>query len=255
MKIVSWNIAGAHIFTGRVEDASSYGKENLDYFAEQLSSLEPDIILLQEAHTPIDQTREPQAQIIARNLGYEFVNHPYFDRSHIKHGQQLSLATISKLPIEKSYFQPLPNPNLKTIRPNGDVWVTFDAGFLVGTVDYRGVKVNVGNGHMIPYHYFNRDFFEFEDIRNSISELLIALSEKPTLVAGDFNYNNLRKLLPRIFENGTYHESFEGIETAPGRGQQDHILFSNQWVLRNYQVRKEISADHYLCVAELELST
>lgn len=249
MKIVSWNIAGGHTFRGRVEDASSYEKEDLDYFIDQLTVLEPEIISLQEAHTPTDQTHSSQAQTIAQNLGYEFVNHPYSDRSHIKQGQRLSLATISKFPIEKSYFHLLPNPNLKTVRPNGDVWVSLDVGFLVTEVDYRGLKVNVGNCHMVPYHYFGRDFLEFEDIRNAISGFLISLSERPTLVAGDFNYNNLRELLPTIFENGRYQESFEGIETAPGRGQQDHILYSKDWTLGNYEVRK-LDADHYLCASE-----
>ena len=253
MRIVSWNIAGGHTFEGKVEDASSYDRENLDYFIEQLERVQPDIISLQEAHTPVDQNSDSQAQTIAGALGYEFVvNHPYFDRSHIEQQQRLSLAIISKFPIQKSYYHLLPNPNLRTVRPNGDVWITFDAGFLVVTGDYKGAEFNVANCHMVPYHHFNRDFLEFGAIRDDASEFLIGLSQQPALVTGDFNYNNLRRLLPRVFENGTYNESFEGVETVPGRGQQDHILFSNKWNLRKYEVRKG-EADHYLCVAELKL--
>lgn len=252
MKIVSWNIAGAHTFKGRVEDASSYEKEDLEYFISQLVSLNADIISLQESHTPLMGDEPPQAEIIARNLGYKFViNHPYFDRSHIKQGQRLSLAIISKAPVENSYFHLLPNPNLRVVRPNGDVWVTFDAGFLVVSLGYKGTTINVANCHMIPFHYFNRDFLEFDGIKNDASDFLRGLAQEPTLVTGDFNYNDLRKLLPDVLES-MYYEAFEGIETAPERGQQDHILFSKHWNLRGYDVRKA-NSDHYLCVAELAL--
>ncbi|MBI2542808.1 MAG: endonuclease/exonuclease/phosphatase family protein [Candidatus Aenigmarchaeota archaeon] len=253
MKIVSWNIAGGHTFKGRVEDASSYNREDLSYFIGQIKDVESDVISLQEAHTSVNRNNDSQAKTIAEALGYDFVvNHPYSDRSHIKSDQRLSLSIISKLPIENSYFHLLPNPSLRITRPDGDVWVSLDVGFLVTTVGYNGNRINVANCHMVPYHYFNRDFLEFNDIRDDTSDFLIRLSKKPTLVAGDFNYNDLKRLLPRIFENGSYRESFEGVETAPGRGQQDHVLFSNQWDIRKYEIRVG-EADHYLCVSEVEL--
>jgi hypothetical protein len=124
----------------------------------------------------------------------------------------------------------MPDPGLSIIRPDGDKWVSLDVGFLVCEIDYNGFLINLANGHMVPFHYYKRDFAEpaFENIRTAISEFFISLAKRPTIIGADFNYNKLDSLLPRIFENDLYKEGFVGIETTPGRGQQDHILFSNQ---------------------------
>jgi endonuclease/exonuclease/phosphatase family metal-dependent hydrolase len=255
MKIVSWNIAGGYTFKGAIEDALSYEKENLEYFIDQLGKSKAEIICLQEVHIPTNQNKFPQSDVIAKKLGYKHVtNYIYGGKSHIKEQQQLALATISKLSIQKSYFHKLPNPNLKITRPNGDIWISFDVGFLVTQIDYNGQKVNVLNTHLVPFHYFERDFSEpqFQNIREDISNFLIKLSEEPTIAAGDFNYNNLKNLLPQVFEERRYKEAFEDVETTPGRGQQDHILFTNQFNLQDFKVQK-VDADHCLCVATLSL--
>ena len=252
MRIVSWNISGGHMFKGTTEDAVSYDRENLDYFIERLEDVDPDVISLQESHTPSGYNGASQAEIIAQHLGYEFVNHPYSDRSHIKQGQLLSLAIISRFPIERSYFHLLPNPKLTVTRPNGDVWISFPVGFLVAPLKYENRKINIANCHMVPYHHFKRDFMEFVDVREDASSLLLDIAKEPALVGGDFNYNDLRVLLPGVFRNGVYNEAFEGIETAPGRGQQDHILFSHHWKLENYEVHRA-TTDHYICVTDLLL--
>lgn len=105
---------------------------------------------------------------------------------------------------------------------------------------------------MVPFHYFKRDFAEpdFQNVRNAIGELCVSLVERPTLIGADFNYNNVAVLLPDIFVNNLYQEAFADIETTPGRGEQDHILFSRQWHSISSEVKK-VEADHYLCLAEV----
>lgn len=120
MKFICWNIAGGHMFRESLEDAISYDEEGLDYFIEKLKGENADVVVLQEAHTPIKKGEAAQSEIIAKRLGYSFTtNHPY-GHSHIKSGQQLSLSTLSKFPITRSYFQKIPNPGLSIVRPNGD---------------------------------------------------------------------------------------------------------------------------------------
>ncbi|MDO8655329.1 MAG: endonuclease/exonuclease/phosphatase family protein, partial [bacterium] len=70
MKVVSWNIAGGHIFTGKIADASSYEEENLEYFIDILRERNADIVLLQESHTPIKGGEKSQGTLIAEELGY-----------------------------------------------------------------------------------------------------------------------------------------------------------------------------------------
>jgi endonuclease/exonuclease/phosphatase (EEP) superfamily protein YafD len=194
-----------------------------------------------------------QAEIIAKALDYDFKEITY-GNSHIKEEQHLALATLSKYPIKKSYFHKLPNPNLTMRFPDGKVWESFDVGFLTVKIDYKEKPITVANCHLVPFHYFKRDFAEpaFQDIRDDISEFMVSLKDESVIVGGDFNYNNLRSLLPTVFESDQYNEVFEDIETRPGRGQQDHILYSSQWNLSSYEIKKA-DADHYLCIADFDL--
>lgn len=254
MKFICWNIAGGHIFRESLEDAISYDEENLDYFIEKLRDENADVIVLQEAHTPIEKGGVAQSEIIAKRLGYSFAANHSYGHSHIKNGQQLSLSTLSKFQMIRSDFHKIPNPGLSIVRPNGDKWISFDVGFLVCEIDYNGTSINIANGHMVPFHYFKRDFSEpnFHNVRSTISKLCISLSEKPTLIGADFNYNNVIALLPDIYKNDLYREAFIGIETTPGRGQQDHVLFSRQWHFVNSEVKK-VEVDHFLCSFEANL--
>lgn len=250
MRIASWNIAGGHTLINN-EHMNYF--EQLDYFIDELKKIDADIICLQEAHTSVDG-KEIQAKIIADKLGYRHVeNQPYKAKtSHIKDNYFLSISTISKLPISQSTFFELPNPNLKIQRPNGDMWITLNAGFLMVEINYEGKKVNIANTHLVPLHYFKKDYMEedFKNIREEISKLLINLSKTPTVIAGDFNFADMKSLLPDIFKDNLYHDAFQK-NTTPEKGQQDHILFSNHWQLKSADIKKG-NADHYLCVADVE---
>lgn len=254
MKFLCWNIAGAYTFTGSIGDALSYDKEDLGYFIGEIKNTEAEVIILQEAHIPNDEIMMAHAKEIADSIGYQYsITHPY-GNSHIKKGHQLALATISKYPITRSYFHLLPNPKLKVVRPNGDEWVSLEVGFHIAEIEYLGKKINVANCHLVPLHYFGREYMEkeFEHIRNDVSNLALSLSKDPTIFAGDFNFNDLSLLLPQVFKDGIYKEAFVGMETTPGKGQQDHVLYSNHWKMSEYKVGK-VKADHYQCIVDLSL--
>jgi hypothetical protein len=42
MKFLSWNIGGAHIFSGNTEGAPKYEREDLDYFISQIKQSKPE---------------------------------------------------------------------------------------------------------------------------------------------------------------------------------------------------------------------
>jgi len=255
MKILSWNVSGAHLFFESLEDAISYDKEDVSYFSQKIKESECEIIGLQESHTPIDENESSQSKIFADYVKYKYFDTHAYGKSHIKSGNYLSLSNISKYKILRSYFYQIPNPNLNIKRPNGDVWTSFDVGFLISEIEYDGKIINFANGHMVPFHYFKRDFTEpeFEPVRQSITTLFLDLLEKPTLVVCDFNYNDLQKLIPNVFAKNCYKKPFIKTETTPGRGQQDHILCSYHWELLDHSVVK-LNSDHYQCIADLKLS-
>lgn len=90
---------------------------------------------------------------------------------------------------------------------------------------------------------------EFENVRDSITELFLNLSQQPAILVGDFNYKKLRELLPGVFKIG-YRQVFEE-DTSPKKGQQDYILYSKHWQSKGYEIIKT-ETDHYLCVGEFQ---
>ncbi|HXS15301.1 MAG TPA: hypothetical protein VN711_04175, partial [Candidatus Saccharimonadales bacterium] len=112
-------------------------------------------------------------------------------------------------------------------------------------------SIYVVNGHLVPFHYFERDFSEseFDPIREAITKILLPLATKPTIIAADFNFDNLEQRLPELFP--TYKEVFSE-PTTPTRGQQDHILISSHWNVESAIVKKSIS-DHFLCSTQITL--
>jgi len=255
MKIVSWNIAGGHLMTSNVKDAIGYEEENLDYFIQHLKKINPDIICLQETHISKDEKLN-QTKEIAQAFDYKyFSTHIYEGReSHIKPGHFLSFGTISRFPIVSNKYWNPPNPRLTVKRPNGIIWETLDMGIYVSQINFQKRIINVANTHLLPLHYYKKDWSdkEFQHLRNFVSNLFLSIKEEPTIAIGDFNYADLIKIYPGIFSLGKYQDVFIQ-DTTPTKGQQDHILFSQHWSLKKAEVIDRVDADHYICIAELKL--
>lgn len=253
MRIGSWNIAGGHKFFGNHSRAlkEEYGEEDIEYFIKVLKKENPDIILLQEVHCFLNPLKSQQRDIIAKSLGLNATFPQAYCESHIEKGKNISLVTLSKHSFSNTYFHLLQNPKLTINRSNGQVWKSMDAGFLVTSIEYENEIINVLNGHLIPFHYFKRDQLdhEFKNIWKDIKNLFLQFKDLPTIIAGDFNYQDLERLFPEVF---TYYKDAFKAETAPGKGQQDHILFSSHWSLKKTEILKTQS-DHYLCLANVEL--
>ena len=92
----------------------------------------------------------------------------------------------------------------------------------------------------------------FQYIREAIERIFMTYAESPTIVMGDFNYPDLFEMLPSAIHDGGFRDVFVGEETAPGKGQQDHILVSRHWKINRYEIRK-VLADHHQCIADISL--
>ena len=255
MKIASWNIAGGHLLTKNVKDAIGYEKEDLNYFIQELKKLRVDIICLQEIHIA-KKGNNNQVEPIAKKLGLKYwtAEHYAGAASHIKAGQLIGMGVVSRFPIVSAKYQAPPNPRLTVKRPNGIIWNTIDMGLLLTEIKYKGQIINIINFHLVPLHYFGKNWAdkEFIHIRDHITNLLLEAAKKPTIAIGDFNYADLEKIYPKIFSQGKYQETFLEM-TTPAKGQQDHILYSTHWQLSSYEINTNVEADHYICSAELEL--
>lgn len=246
MKFATWNIGGGFISS---DDEAVYDVEDISYFSDALKDVCADIACLQEIHI---SENNHQPEIIAKALGYDHVASHSIADSHLKNGEKLSIAIVSKYHIVSSQFHELPNPNLEFVW-NGKKAFSHDKGFLEVVIDIDGTQLRVLSGHMVPFRKFDKDFMddEFADIRSKL-ESVICDSDIPTIVGADMNFNEIEKALPRVFENGFTlalpHEC-----TTPRGGYYDKIIGSNEVKFSNSQIIRG-KADHYLCAANTDTS-
>ncbi len=252
MRILSWNVGGEHRFLGTLQDGYQHEKEDQEYFLRHILDINADIVGLQETHHALAGKTMTFSEMVSK-VGYNrSENYPYGE-SHIKEESWLSLANFSRYPIKESFFFELPNPNLQKVRENGDVWRSLDVGIACSCLDVDGQEVMLLNTHLVAYHYLGRNAMEgeFQNVRDTIENFVLQYKKVPTVLVGDFNYSYLAEMLPRVFSVGNFFEVFTDTETAPGKGQQDHILLSKHWKVSRYEIRK-LEADHYQCIADID---
>ena len=257
IRIVTWNIGGAYISRNRDH---WFDTQDLDYFARELDRLQCDIVCLQEVHDPIDKHSDcSQIERMSDLLDMPFYRLAVCDNhkaSHLSAEHRLAVAILSRFSILSAHYYELPNPEISFFTASGREWISHDKGFLRVNLEVGALEISVITGHTIPFSVCQRDFLdpELRHIRGSIEDLLLQSATDPTLVAGDFNYELIECLLPRVFELGFTRAFFEG-GTEPIMGRQiDHILASNHWEIV-HSATVPGKADHYLCYADVSWSS
>jgi len=243
MRIATWNIGGGFISSSQKH---KFDLENIDYFINELQKIKPDIVCFQEIHVSENNN---QPKMIAEALGFEFAEFESIADSHLKDGEKLSIAIISKYPIISSKFNILPNPHLEFIW-NGKKEFSHNKGFLEVEINYQGTTVRVLSGHMVPFHKFEKDFLadEFKGIRKKIEEI-ICHGKMPTVIGADMNFEDIHKLIPEVFEQG-FKCILNNIPTTPEDRRYDKIIVSNDWIFTDSKIIQG-KADHYLCFADI----
>lgn len=253
LRIATWNIGGGFVST---HQPLCFDVQDLSHFVEVLQPLACDVICLQEVHTPIAPDGPRQAEELANGLGMPYwtaVPCDTIQPSHLASDQFLSLAILSRWKIEQSSYTLLPNPRLHAQAPTGATWLSHDKGLLRAHIQWPGNEITVFSVHALPFHLFGRDIMEdaFRPIRGVMEGTILA-SRPPTIVAGDWNYESVERMLPIVFQTGYTHAP-EGVATEPARGRLlDHVLASSHWRITSSAVLST-RADHYLCCADLDL--
>lgn len=246
MRIATWNIGGGFILS---EQKHEFDTEDLSYFIDELKKIQPDIVCLQEVHVSENNN---QPKIIAKALGFEFYQIESIADSHLKSGEKLSIAIISKYPIISSKFNKLPNPNLEFIW-NGEKTLSHDKGFLEAIIDYKGSNIKVLSGHMVPFRKFEKDFLanEFKNIRDEI-ERIICHEKMPMVIGADMNFEDIQQLIPSVFKQG-FKYILNGEPTTPKNRKYDKIIISSDWIFTDSNIIQG-KADHYVCFADIDLA-
>lgn len=248
LKIATWNIAGGHPSSSLEHFA--YSPEDLDYFISELRKVDPDIICLQETHTPND--RNPSdAQKIADTLSYPYVYNSPASASHINKECRLGNAIVSKRPFGQTDTVFLPNPETPLYWKDGRPAATHERN--IQRIDYGSFYVL--NNHMLPLYHFGYDYDDSSfgsRLSADINQVMgIIIPEKPVLWCGDFNTDTPLSIYGSM-EARDLAEALPDTETRPTGQRHDHILYSREFTLVESEVR-HTNSDHYLCFAELRL--
>ncbi len=253
LRVATWNIGGGFV---AADQPQRFDVEDLAYFAATLQPLARDVVCLQEIHTPITSSQAGQAEQLAHMLQMPYWQAvPYGPncRSPFRDDQDLSLAILSRWEILTTCYALLPNPHLRAEVASGELWTTHDKGFLSARLDVAGRRVVVLTGHTVPFEIYHREALEdeFAPIRRSMEATILASAARPTIVTGDFNYDDVERLLPRVFQAGYRRVLIGPTEPRYGR-QRDHILVSPHWRVERALVLPG-RADHYLGYADISL--
>lgn len=246
MKLATWNIGWWFIYS---KENDEYDLENIEYFIDRISKNNVDIICLQEIHLSESNN---QAKKIAKNLNYDFYVSEINANSHLKDNDKIWFSIISKYPIISSKFHKLINPNLEFLwkwkkAKSHDKW------FLEAIINCNGIKIRVLSGHMLPFFLFWEDFLDdkFKNIRNQIENIILK-DNIPTLIWVDLNFEDIKNLLPNIFNN--WYESILPNESTASfePNKIDKIIISKHFKLNN-SIILETKSDHYLCIADIDI--
>ncbi len=254
LRIGTWNIGGGLVST---DQPLRFDTEDLGYIATSLGALGCDIVCLQEIQTPIAPGGITQAEQLARMIPIPYwFTVPYGPhcQSPFHEDQNLSLAILSRWEILTTRYELLPNPQLQVRVASGEVWTSHDKGFLSAQIAVADAQIVVVTGHTNPFELFGREAHEaeFTPISRAMEDLLLSTIDRPTLVTGDFNYDAIERLLPRVFAAG-YKRALPPVATEPRYGhQRDHILISPHWSVR-CSAALPGRADHFLCYTDVLL--
>jgi endonuclease/exonuclease/phosphatase family metal-dependent hydrolase len=254
LRLASWNIGGGFIidYTGRPI------KEDLQYFIRALLSLSPDVICLQEVHvsSESESLKCPFIEILKQPLGLEYaciIPCDLKQHSHIDTQSFLALGIISRHPQVKTSHLVLPNPNLEAVMSDQSVWRSHDKTLLGTTLQIGSSQIKIVTGHTVPFHRFGADFLEprFEPIRTAIENYILDEPEN-SIFAGDLNYEDIDKLLPRLLRAGFIQALPPGPTEPYSQRRHDHILVSKNLHILSSSIITGCG-DHSLCLTEIKI--
>ena len=229
-------------------DHFDYAKnEDLEYFSSQLERLNLDIICLQESQF---NNSDSFAKRLATSLGFNNVAETPGCPSHIDQDYRITTAILSRVPSDSTKYFLLPYPDFQLIH-DGKLFSPYDRYLL---------RANFGNFCVATTHpeplegMFNLVYESGKGnkLAKDIDEIISSKLCTPTVIAADYNINDVYTVLPKSTKKLKLREALPLGDTIPQGGFPDHISYSDDFsVIASGIVQTK--TDHYLCWAELEL--
>ncbi len=248
LRIASWNIAGAHKMQSL--ERFDYSDEDIDYFADCLRELNPDIICLQESHT---NDARSNAADIAGKLGMPFVYNSPNSPSHIDENFQLSNAIVSKVELQHIEDVVYPYPDFDLFFSDGKPAIVHNK--MIQMYKYEGTTI--ANTQMLPLAVFGESYAHGEGAKlaESIQQILLDKLHGRFILCGDINFDTPHDIYPKFYEQKSLTEALPNTITRPNKHMvkqtPDHILISKGLEVVNADII-EVQADHYLCYTDIK---
>lgn len=240
MRLATWNIGSA---LGQKDN------ENIEYIVENVEKNSIDVLCLQEIITSggsIDFIGELQ-----KRLSFKYSKFYELSSAHLDDDTMMGVAILSRYCIAESFEIKLTNPEI-VFNKNGKNIRSDDKGFLVVEIIYKGKKVKIVTGHMLPFHSLGSDSSQYGYLyKEMYSKVKTFCNGFPFVLCGDFNSSKLESVIKEISVDML--KVFTGATRYNGN-QNDYIFTSKEWLCKNYRVDMN-KYDHFLCVCELELKS
>lgn len=240
MRLATWNIG------------SALGQDiykNIEYIVQYIEKNAIDVLCLQEVVTSgisisfIDE--------LQKRLSFKYSTFYELSSAHLDDSTMMGIAILSRYSIEESFEIKLTNPNI-VFNENGKEIRSDDKGFLVTEILYKGKKIKVVTGHMLPFHSLGSDSKKYRCLYEEMySKVKIFCKGFPFVLCGDFNTSKFETLVKEISDEmlNVFREA-----TRYNGSQNDYIFISKEWLCKSYRVDMN-EYDHFLCVCEIELKS
>ncbi len=222
LTVSTWNIGSLHE-NGRYEINLKYLKD------EVLTKNHADIICLQECPNDpelLEQLKEwtglPSSYYVITSESHVYLNH------------DMGLCILSRMPVtEISRFHPT-KPQVEAWH-NGKQEYWHAKLFLAVSGVFDGRKLTVITGHGFPFHRYNLDDGEhddvispsFSEVDNWIKDLRAELPDTLFCIAADFNYGDPLRFMPYL--SGGFRDAFYGEATRPSGRKTDAVILPVQY--------------------------
>lgn len=253
-KALQWNIGGALIRTPEADPTrmESYCNESLEYIVNTIQDLDPDIITVQEAHT---NSQCIQAKDVAAALGFAYMVNDTYDVSHLKDGERLSQAIISRFPLANHTFQLFINPLFKTLGEDGKPWTCHDKGISGCTIALSSTKeLKLQTLHSIPFRKFGVDISDGA-VQEVLTDMVSKINVKAPLLLlqGDFNLDGatISHVLPGL-EHANMEEIAIAHPTTPKGRRYDHVVYRGIQVVA-HDIFEHVLTDHFPLITTFEV--
>lgn len=257
----------ANVIQGMIHLGYNSRKENVfagfhpEKYAEYFSAEKPDILCMAECLMDKADGSSEFVENIAKACNLPYYKNLKGEKAFFVKNKFYGLSICSQFPFVEYQTLKLANPQIETIRPNGEHWVMHDKYIQKATLQIGPNKtLNLINTHMFPFQHFNKHFWdsEFAQYRKQWAQMLLP-EPNLSLITGDFNTVGIS--VKQAFPELKIGEKLHSLVNYDGKKYQPRYPYDTQieYILATPDIKlltaKEemLYSDHPFLIAEIEI--